>query len=407
MSAFFRLSLGTNILLMGVVALLLLRDQRAVTPRAGLLNPPTFARSEMRNADPVDKPRPPHSPVSLFSAASFVQLEQSGVSHQTLVNVLLEDLNRRSAKRVLELQKKYAPRLVPDREMRELTRESDAEQIRELKGAFGEEGYLAWDKEQTLRNLNRARVPGDDLAMTAGEAEKAYQLQKEFDEKNQELQMAMEDGVADKADAGMLGAQAQRTLDRELEKLLGKQRFDELRGNTGPTTEVYRVYGELTPTSEQAKAVVQAEGNYRTHEAALAKRLSENPEDPTDVAVELKVLSDVHEKNLRQIFGAADYENMKRQNDPTYKTLQQYAGAWGLGQPEIQSVYEALQPFQEQASRTRAAAEMREAAGQRVNWREIDSGIEQARQQTEASLQHLIGGERLQRLKQNEVLTNR
>ncbi|MEJ1972160.1 MAG: hypothetical protein WDM96_06725 [Lacunisphaera sp.] len=162
----------------------------------------------------------------------MAQLEQMGISHEILVNVLLEDHSRRSARRLLELQRQYAPRLVPDSEVRELTRQSDAEQVRELKEAFGEEGYLAWDKQQTLRSLNRARVPGDELAMTPAEADQAYRLQKAFDEEYKGLQEAMESGVADKAEAGALQAQAQQALDRELEKLLGKPRFDELRGNT-------------------------------------------------------------------------------------------------------------------------------------------------------------------------------
>jgi hypothetical protein len=279
--------------------------------------------------------------------------------------------------------------------------------MRELKAAFGEEGYLAWDKEQTLHALNRARVPGDELPMTAGEAEQAYRLQKEFDDKARELQIMLEDGVADKADVGTLQAQAQQTLDREIEKLLGPQRFNELRGNVDPTTEVYRTYGDLNPTPSQARAVLQAEQDYRAREAALTKRVNENPGDTANVTAELKALSDAQDENLRQVFGAAVYDNMKRQNDPTFKTLQQYAEAWELKDQEIQSVYETLHAFQDQAARTRSAAEMSEAAGQRVNWREINSAIEQAQQQTEAGLQNLIGGERLQRLKQNGVLTIR
>src|SRR5262249_33046647 len=163
---------------------------------------------------------------------------------------------------------------VPDREMLELSRQSDAERIRELKEALGEEGYRAWDKEQTLRTLNRARVPGDELPMTAEEAEHADRLQQEFDDKARELQRAMEGGVADRADVGALQAQAQQALDRELEKLLGKQRFNELRGNGEPATEVYRTFGDLNPTPDQANAVLLAEGDYRAREAALAGRLN-------------------------------------------------------------------------------------------------------------------------------------
>ena len=407
MSFAFRISIGANIVLTGIAAVLLWRDQPATPAPLASSARPAFARSETPKTDAVAKEPQPKSAGAKLTPAAVAQLEQMGISRDTLINVLLEDLNRRCGKRLLDLQKKYEPKSVPDREYRELSRQSDAGQMRELKEAFGEEGYLAWGKEQTLRTLNRARVPGDDLPMTAEEAEQAYRLQKEFDEKNKELQMAMEDGVADKADGGALQAQAQQALDRGLEKLLGKQRFNELRGNTDPTTEVYRMYGDLNPTPDQAKAVLQAEGDYRAREAALAKRLNENPGDAAKVTAELKAMSDAQDENLRQIFGAGAYDKIKRQSDPTYKTLQQYAEAWELKDAEIQSVYETLHAFQDQANRTRVAAEMSEAAGQRVNWRGINSAIEQARQQTEASLQNLIGGERLRRLKQNEVLTNR
>src|SRR5204863_7489667 len=114
-----------------------------------------------------------------------------------------------------------------------------------------------------------------------------------------------------------------------------------------------------------------------------------------------------HEEKLAQIFGREVYEQQKRQNDPTYKTLQQYADAWELRGDELQSVYQNLRVFQDQAEQARSFAEFREAAGQRVNWHEIDAAIEQARQQTESGLQTLIGSERLRRLKQNGMLAAR
>jgi len=409
MSSGFRLSLVANIALLGIVAVLLWRNPPAAPSPVAPPARPAAARLEKETpkTDTVTKGLPPKSAGPKLTPAAIAQLAQMGFSRDLLVKVLLEDLNDRSTKRILELQKKYAPRLVPDREMRELSRQSEAEEMRALKEAFGEEGYRAWDKEQTLRALNRARVPGDDLPMTAEEAERAYRLQKEFDDKNKELQIMMEDGVADKADAGTLLAQAQQALDRELEKLLGPPRLSELRGNIDPTVEVYRTFCDLNPTPDQAKAVVLAEQDYRAREAALAKRVNENPGDAAKITVELAAMNEAREENLRRIFGPEAYDSLKRQNDPTYKTLQQYAQAWELKDQEIQSVYQTLRAFQDQAARTRSAAEMSEAAGQRVNWREINSAIEQAQQQTEAGLQNLIGGERLLRLKQNGVLTIR
>jgi hypothetical protein len=289
-----------------------------------------------------------------------------------------------------------------DRQYVECARLREAEQIRELKETFGEEGYLAWDKAQTLRALNPA-----DLTMTAEEAEQAYRLQKDFDQKHKELQMAMEDGVADTVDVGTLQLQAQETLNLELEKLFGKQRLNEIRGISEPIADVHSKYADLNPTPDQVKSVLQAEGDYRARETALTERLKVTPGDAAHVADELKAINDARDENLRRIFGAEAYDTMKRQNDLTYKTLQQYAGAWELKGQEIQSVYEALHGFHDQIELTRSAAALSEAAGQPVNWRAIDSAIEQTRQQTEASLQNLIGVERLRRLKQNGILTTR
>lgn len=405
MSLGFRLSIGTNIVLMGIVLVLQWRVHPASAPHVAVPARTAVVRSEMSKVDVALQEVPSSSAGTRLTPVVIAQLEQKGISRDILINVLLEDLNRQSAKRLLELQRKYAPRLVPDREMIELSRLSVAEQSRELKEAFGEEGYRAWDKEQTLNALNRARMPGDDLPMTTEEAEQAYRLQKEFDEKNRELQIAMEDGIADKVDAGVLQAQAQQTLDRELEKLLGAQRFAELRGSIDPAAEVFRKYGDLNPSSDQVKAVVLVEGDYRARVEALTRRPNEGPEDAINIAAGLKAIDDAREENLRRIFGLEAYDNLKQQNDPTFKMLQQYADAWELKAREVQSVFEVLHASGDQTDRMRSAAEMSEAAGQRVNWREVNSVIEQARQQTEVSLQNLIGAERFSRLKQNGVLT--
>lgn len=407
MASAFRISAAANIILMGVVVMLLWRDQPSASTTTAPLAQPSSGQAKRPKRDAMVKPVQLKPAGSTLTPAAVAQLEQSGISRDILVNVLIEDLNRRSTKRILDLQKKYAPKLVPDQVMRELSRQNDVEQIRELKAAFGENGYLAWDKEQTLRQLNRARVPGDELPMSAEEAEQAYRLQKDFDERSRELQIMMEDGTADKADVGTLQARAQQALDRQLEKLLGPERFAALRSNIDPTTEAYRTYGDLNPTPDQAKAVVLTEQDYRAREATLARQLNEDPADAAKVTAALTALRDAREEELRQIFGAEAYDTMKRQSDPTYQALQHYAGAWNLNDSEVQQVYDRVHAFQEQADRLRSAGQLSEQAGQTVDWKAVNALIDQARQQTEIGLQNTIGPDRLSRLRQNGLLTNR
>jgi hypothetical protein len=401
-----RLSIGLNIALLVIVAVLLWRAHPVVLSHADVaMRPPSSTGATSKSDLETTELRPKASDAKINQAA-ITQLERMGIPRETLVNALLESFNRRVSQRVVALQKKYAPKLVPEREMIEFSRQCDAEQISELKEALGEEGYLAWDKDQTIRALNRARVPGDEVPMTPEEAEQAYRLQKDFDQKAKELQMAMEDGIADKADAGTLQAQAQQALDRELEKLLGKARFDELRSNSAPTTEVYRTFGDLSPTPDQANAVLHAEQVYSVRRDALAKKLAENPGELAQVTAELKAMKDAQDDNLRQIFGAETYDKYKVEHDVTYQTLKQYAGAWNLNNEEVQQVYQSVNAFQQQADRVRAAAALNEQAGQKVDWKAVNAGIEQAQQQTEAILQSTIGPERLRRLKQNGLLEN-
>jgi hypothetical protein len=238
MSPAFRVSLAVNVLLLGVAGALLWRDRPSVPPPplsmppapppAATPSPPTRDGARPAEFSPVG------SPPSKLTPAAVAELEQSGIPREIIVNVLLADLNRRWNARLLALQRQYAPAPVPEKELRALARQTTTDQVGELRTALGEEGYQAWDREQALRTLNRARPPGDELPMTAAEAEQAYRLQKAFDDEYRELQETMEDGAANAGDIGRLQAQAQQTLDRALEQLLGRPRFDALRGNPAP-----------------------------------------------------------------------------------------------------------------------------------------------------------------------------
>lgn len=402
MSAALRASLAANLLLAVLVAVLLGRSPAEARRSAADPLPGAGASSLALSVADEPDPSAAGSPAAKLRPEALLDLERLGIPRSAVVAALLDTFHRRWDLRFTELQRAYAPRQVPEREWIELGRLRAADQVRELKETLGEEGYVQWDRERTLQAVNPAGAP-----MTPAEAERAYRLRKDFEEKHAELQMAMEDGVADRADAAALQARAQEALDRELETLLGKERYEQMRGFTSPVAEVQRIYGDLNPSLAQAEAVVRAEDQSRRRETELAGRVKEGRADPAALAAELKVIQETREQELRRVFGADAYETMKRQTDPTYRTLQQYAGAWGLGPHELPRVYSVLRDFHADAERMRLAAGMRQTAGQPVDWREVDAAIDAARRQTEAGLTAVLGGERLHRLKQNELLTRR
>ncbi len=404
MSPALRISIGVNLLLATAVVVLLWRERPAgrpsASPAASFAAPAVAAESGARS-EPLERNVETMTDGAL-SRAAVMQLERAGLSRDVVGSALLEQFNQRWDRRLIELEKRHAPRRLSQRDYIEFGRLRDAERVRELKEALGEEGYRAWDKERTLRQLN-----GTGAAMTDEEAEQAYRLQKEFEETHKELEMAMEDGIADPADGSALQARAQEALNRDLGNLFGQQRLDEMRGLSDPSAEVRWRYGELNPTPEQTSAVITIEDDYLAREAALARRINENPTAgaAVEVATELKALNDARDEQLRGTFGAEAYERIKRQNDPTYQTLQNYADAWALSAPQLETVYSALSGLRDQTELSRAAGAMREAAGQPVNWREINAAIEQTRSQAEAGLRSVVGDETLRRLKQNGLLS--
>ncbi len=402
-----RASVALNLFLTAAVALLLLRRTPPETVALPVAAPPaTLSAQPDRNRDlprPAAAGRAANAPDSEgLDPALVARLREVGLPRTLLADVVLQDFHRRWEARGAALEKKYAPKPVPEREYRELSRRRETEQVRELTAALGEEGYATWDKERTLAHLN---VGGIEL--TAEEAERAYRLQKDFEEKHRELQIAMEDGVADPADAAALQERARQAFERETEQLLGRERHERMRGGTTPVADAAWRFAALNPTPEQATAAARVEQAYRDQEAALTGRLGQSAGNPAALAAELRGISAARDAELRRLFGAENFDALQRQNDPTYQALQQYAGAWELRDHEVGSVYASLRTFQEEAGRLRNAAALAEAAGQTVNWPDIDRAIDQSRQQAEAGLQRLIGPERLRRLRQNGLLSPR
>ncbi len=395
----YKISLAANTLLVGIIAVQLWRHPSSA-PTAAIAVPQRPTAMAARHADNTDlealRPQPGGPELT---PAGVAELERLGISRDAIADALIDDCTFRYDKRMRALEKNYAPKPVPRREKLAMQREAEAERIVELKAAFGEERFLAWDKATRLGRLNMGGLP-----LAPQESEQAYHVQKNFDDKARALQIAMEDGTLDPTDFNTSYNQLRHEYDQQLENLFGRDRLAEIQGASNPMAEVSRRYTELNPTPEQAKAVLQAEGDLHAREAELVQQLKDNPDQIANLATQVKALTDAKDDRLRQIFGADAYNATKRQNDSIYQKLQQYAGAWDLADPQIGPVYDALAGFHDQADLTRMTAEMNEAAGQTVDWHQINAGIEQSRQQLEVALANLIGGERVRRLRQNGLL---
>ena len=396
LSPFLRVSMAINLGQALLLVLLLGRPPREAPPAAAApAAPPAYPVSN----DTSPAPSPSASGRAPLTPELVTRLEHAGLSRAIVAQALLADFNHRWDQHVLDVEKRYAPRAVPEREYIELGRAREAALVRELKTALGEEGYRAWHQTETLRVVNGAGLP-----LAADEAAQACRLQNEFDETHRELQRAMEDGVADMADAVALQMRAREALDAGLEALFGKARLDAMRGYTDPVAQVYRTFGDLSPTPDQARDVLSSDAAHVAREQALAARLRQEPADLPAILANLQANDAQRDAELGRIFGPDAYAATRRRNDPVYQTIRRYAEAWALAAPQIEPVYAAVAAFQRRREQTLAAAALGEAAGHPMAWREINAALAQERQKTEDTLRPLLGDERLHRLAQNGLL---
>lgn len=401
MTAALRVSVAANVALLAVVGTLLLwrRPPTDVTPAAGW----RYSQSGGRPREHAQRP----AAKGALTPDAVAALERVGVAPETIAAVVIEDFERHSNERLGEWERHYAPKLLPQRELTTFFRRKEIEREAALRAALGEDGYRAWDRQQTLEELNYARLPGDPLPMSADEAEKAVRLQKDFDEKTKALQMAMEDGVADPADGRTLLAQARQALDAGLEQLLGEDRFADLRGHLDSTghldalAETYQNLGDLAPSAAQARAAMAAEARFRTAESELAQKLAANQADADAAATALGRIAAERDQAYRDVFGAEAYDRFKLAHDEAYQTLTRYAAAWNLDASEVQQVYRSLNAFEADASQMRTAARLRQQAGQHVDWDAVDATIERAKQQALSAVGATVGTETLRRMQAN------
>lgn len=326
-------------------------------------------------------------------------LERMGISREVIAKLVLGEFHRQWDQRFIDLERRYAPRSVPDWEYVVLERERGDLEARALEGALGKERYASWDRARTMRLLNTGGV-----ALDSDELFAAYDLQKAFEKEHRELQRSMDDGLVDRADASALQAFALEERDRQLMELLGEETFRKMRGMVDPLERLYQEFGDMEPTNSQVEEALEVENGYKDLQSELEVKVSGSLSGTSEVAQELERMALFREGRLREIFGEAAYESSEREKDPMFKTLVQYADAWELSDHEVRSVYVELDAFHDKVGRFREAAGIRQAAGQEVDWRQLEGVVEGDRQKIEARLEDLIGTDRFSRLKRNGLL---
>ncbi|MET0532711.1 MAG: hypothetical protein ABW171_00665, partial [Steroidobacter sp.] len=187
-------------------------------PRSSLLQPRVTSEPEKIHK-PADA-NPSRSVTAPPWQQSIQQLRDAGVPHTVVAQLVIADFELRWQKQLREFEQRYQSGAVDDDERARFEARRDDEQEKELRFALGDEGFRQWDKENTLRDLDLAK-----LRLSASETDALYQLRKERDSKDRTLAEAWRNAEIDEADYNKQQSVVQQEYDQQFELLLGDERY--------------------------------------------------------------------------------------------------------------------------------------------------------------------------------------
>jgi len=386
-------SLGLNLLLLAGLTIALREIERgSVKPSA---NPPAVPPLKLTVAVPLKTPAP--STNALTSAGRLQnwvdQLRAAGAPDQLLAELIVADSEGRWKSHDRQLQKKFekgdldAEALINAREQHELDQEN------ELRAMLGDAAFRKYDRQKVLADLDLSA-----LNLSESELDGLYQLRKDKDRGQRDLEREQRSGEIDDTDFDQKESQAENDYQQQLKSLLG-DRYALLTppSDSAVTADLKRSLKNMNfnATDDQLSTLTQAQQQWNQQRAAL------DSSDP-DYSNKAQAVDAARDQALSQVLGADGAAQFKKLQDSNYQTLQKYAPAWQLSASDVDYVYQTLQSYQAGVQDYEAQARALEAQGQTVDWAGVQKNIQQFSQQVQGALQTYLTPDRFNKIQRSE-----
>lgn len=327
------------------------------------------------------------------------QLRAAGVPDKVLAGLVISDFEDRWEKKNREMQRRYHAGDLDAGAMEQFTDGHDAGQEEELKAALGGDGFVKWDKERTLGDLETASI-----ALPASDADALYQLRKDLAQKQRELAQAHSGGEIDEADFDESQAATQKDYDQKLKALLGHERYAALQHpDESAKGDLVRNLKDVNATDSQFQALLAAQKQWNDQRAKLDQQAQASPDASASLEEQVQAIDAARDAEYQRVLGTNGYDAFQRAQDSRYQTLQRYAAAWQLTGENIDHLYRALQYSQKTVQDYLQQARAMEAQGQAVDWPQVEANVRQFSSQTQQSLRSYLGPDRFEKLQKNSV----
>lgn len=266
-----------------------------------------------------------------------------------------------------------------------------------MRAALGDAAYTTWDKQQVLD-----RFDVQELRLSPEQQDALYRIEKGRQASDRDLSIAFQAGQVDQIDFQDQRTASQKDYDQQLEQLLGKQGALQIKEDNDWTFGQTRWdLRSLNLTDSQVDALYAAlQQNNEKQQDLQRQSRSGTPID----ANKWQELQAAKDQAIQQAIGDAGFAQYQKTQDNGYRQMQQFATAWQLSGGDIDHVYQVLKDNAQSAKDFRQQAQADQAAGQKVDWNQINQGIANLKMQVDADLHSYLGDDRYQKLKRAGII---
>jgi len=407
------LSAALNVILAGVVLQRFVnRDTssppvtvRAPTAPHETLSPPDVGRVPSRG-ERTDSVASGPTPAAItnspaFSAAALPELVRrlraAGMSEVMIADFVNAQISRQMTDEQRDLERRIRRGETDPRERTKFQATWRDAREAAMKSALGPDDYVAWDKDNTLRQFDLA-----GLALTPTQEDELYKLAKTRQDANLDLNWANNLGQIDPTDYREKQKAGQTDYDQALEQLLGSARALQIKQdddwNFGRTRWDLR-NASLSDAQLNALYTALQQSNEKQQELQQLSRSGTSVDGSKWQEVQT-----AREQSIQNAIGDAGFEAYKKTQDNRYRQMQQYAAAWQLSDAQIDRVYQMIQDGSQSMKDYRNQAQADASQGQKIDWNQINQGAEDYKAQVDSDLRRYLGDERFEKMKRAGVL---
>jgi hypothetical protein len=320
------------------------------------------------------------------------QLRAAGVPNGILARVVQEDFAQRWDKRVEECHR-------DGNKIAVLQRERARDEEAEIRAALGEEGFKQWDQENMLREANIGKIQ-----LTASEVDAIYELKKKMQHSLWDLEDARLKGEMDDAEVEDAYNKAYSGFNERMKALLGDERYGKSQGmdDGAVAANLGQEFAKVNPSDSQLHELLKAQQQWNERRAELDKQFQDDPSSAA-YAEQLKGLDAARDQEYQRVLGTNVFDTFQKEQDARYARMKRYENNWGLDDGKVDYVYGTVKDYEKSVQDFQAEARALEEQGENVDWRAVNTNLQQFAQQTQQALQSYLGQESFNKMQRNGV----